>query len=201
MRVFLAGEGENELGGWAHQRPFRKQPVYPGVIPALLDQVASGSYEIVDAVVWKELTKVAAPRPGQARVRGDDQNLVRARLKAREAGADVLVVLRDTDGDKDRETKLREVASTQPPSPKIVLGTPHRKLEAWILACTGETHTESLGEEGLQKALATRGIPNKGTEAMVDVAKRAEPGKIPPCATRLHRFLDDLRAALSVTTP
>lgn len=201
MRVFLAGEGPNELGGWAKEPGYRVSPVEPGVLTTLVERVAGSPANVVGCAVWKSLRKYRAGQRGVPATDGDVRSLRAAQLQAKEARATVLVALRDTDGQTDREAALRTAASTPPTALRTVVGTPHLKLEAWILACAGTRKAEDLGSHGLKNALTSLGIPPKETAAMVNVVENCDLSKIPPCATRLHRFLDDLRAALSVSTP
>jgi hypothetical protein len=201
MRIFIAGEGSNELGGWAKAPSDRVPPFEPGVLTTLVDRVAGTPANVVGCAQWKNLTKFRAGERGKPAGKGDIRSLRAAQLQAKEAGANILVALRDTDGHADREAALIAAAATPPTALRTVVGTPHLKLEAWILACAGTRRAEEMGSQGLTNALTSLGIPQKGTAAMVDVVENCDLTTIPPCATRLHRFLDDLRAALTGPTP
>jgi hypothetical protein len=167
----------------------------------MVERVAGSPANVVGCAVWRNLRKYRAGQRGLPAKDGDVRNLQIAQLQAQEARANVLVALRDTDGQTDREAALLAAASTPPTALRTVLGTPHLKLEAWVLACAGTRGAEDLGSQRLNHAMISLGISSKDTGAMVKVVGNCDLSKIPTCATRLRRFLDELRAALSGPTP
>lgn len=57
IRVIIAGEGRNELGGYADEPAFRHAKPEVGVIEAMLRQVRPDGWCIVDAIPWKKSPK------------------------------------------------------------------------------------------------------------------------------------------------
>ena len=201
MRVYLAGEGRNELGGSTKEAGHRGSRETAGVLTTLMNRAASTPPKVVGSVVWQRLPNFRLGVPSRRIENADAYNLLAAQQLADDVGATVLVALRDTDGDLKRERALHDAKSSAPIHPRIVLGTPHLKLEAWILACLGTPKAEELRKTKLESQLRSRNIRPKSTAAMVNVIENCDLTTIPPCATRLHRFLDDLRAALTGPTP
>ena len=62
-------------------------------------------------------------------------------------------------------------------------------LEGWILALLGESGTESLKKVTAQRRLLEKGIDEKNTQAMVEVASSADIGAIPKDARSLRSWL------------
>lgn len=98
--VFLAGEGRNELGGLADQCPYTGDE--PGFLQAALEElVGVDRFEVRGAAQWKALRKyrTGAGLQGSPEVR----NVQAAALQAKESGAQILVLVRDTDGSEARQ--------------------------------------------------------------------------------------------------
>jgi hypothetical protein len=53
IRIILAGEGKNELGGFAVEAAFRDEEPEPGVLETLLRQVRPEGFRVVYAILWK----------------------------------------------------------------------------------------------------------------------------------------------------
>ena len=53
-RVFLAGEGSDEIGTLAYREPYRGSPPY-GVLEALLRRVHPSGWEVVGGIAWKHI--------------------------------------------------------------------------------------------------------------------------------------------------
>lgn len=56
VKVFLGGEGPNELGGRVKESMYRDPSPEPGVLEALLRQINPG-FTVTGALVWKRITK------------------------------------------------------------------------------------------------------------------------------------------------
>lgn len=160
-RVFLGGEGPNELGGWAnepaHQRNDR------GAVEALLRSVPAKEWNVVGALRWKDIKKLRArgPTPNEGR------NVLGLAEAALRDGATVLAFVRDSDGKTDRSAQVRNAAASVESDGKlqVVGGTAEPVLEAWILAMLGVPNAESLSKSAAQRDLLARGVA--GTDAMV----------------------------------
>jgi hypothetical protein len=61
-RVFLAGEGESEIGSWANGPEYRDNN-YPGVLETLLRKVKETGWTIEAARQWKSLRKDSKVKP------------------------------------------------------------------------------------------------------------------------------------------
>lgn len=194
VTVMIAGEGPNEIGRWARHPSYADEYAEiqgDGVIGALLERVADGVAQVTHGCMLKDARKYRAGRHGD----GEARTLAALRLDAQERGIEVLVVLRDQDGDADRAKTL--LAFHDEPGrgghPGLVVGVPTRALEAWILAALSARRTESMSSAALSEELERRGIPEKDTEAYVGAIKAAEVQSIPTDAEQLHAFLERLR--------
>ena len=111
MKVFLAGEGPDELGDWYRPPQYRARPPASGIIEALLHKIGVSDFDIADARIWKTIKKYRFKPP----VRGEVQNVLGLANEADEAGAEVLVFVRDQDGYTDREEDIDEgIRLTEP---------------------------------------------------------------------------------------
>lgn len=97
IKVFLAGEGPNELGGWSNERIYRDERPLLGVLESLARQVVPTGWDVHDAMVWKDIPKLAIGTRGQGLER---KTVLAARLHAKESGCDVVLFSRDRDGPK-----------------------------------------------------------------------------------------------------
>jgi hypothetical protein len=97
MKIFLSGEGPDDLGDWYRPPQYRSSPPVVGILEALLHKTGATGFDIVDARIWKSIAKFRFKPP----VRGEVQNVLGLVLEAEEVGAEVLVFVRDQDGDVD----------------------------------------------------------------------------------------------------
>lgn len=202
LRVFLAGEGRNELGSRAAHPSFQSDKE-PGVLGALLTRVRSDGWTIVGALQWKDLPKLKAhgPSPDEA------QQVERLILRAEEAGADIVAFSRDADDEKDaRRAALHrgiEMARTESRCRIAVIGeVAAPTIEGWILALTGRRSTETMTAVKAQRELQITGIAAKDTAAMVRAIERCSAETIahpPDDALGLIRWLTAARDALAPT--
>lgn len=188
LKVMLAGEGPNDLGGWSKEPQYRdRKAVEVGAAEALLRKMKVSGWYVIDGVVWQHLKHY---RSGGALVAGPDPetvNVKRLALMASEKGADVLAILRDADKEELRRMKAIEAgvdwARRTYPQLHVVGGVPLPTLEAWILALAGEAKTDGFTPTKVEAKLKERLIPEKDTSAYVAVIEQAEitclEGKIP----------------------
>lgn len=188
VSVFLMGEGANELGSRAGDPAYQSDD-RPGVLHTLLRKVQPTGWQVRGARDWKSIRKFrvrSAPHE-------DARNVLGAALDAKEAGCEVLVFSRDLDKDPARkvaiEDAIRSVPSTLESAPEIIGGVAVPTLEGWILALLGESTTEELTPKQAEKALTTKGLAPKDTEAMVRVVENADLRKIPSDASSLSQWL------------
>ncbi|MBL8914100.1 MAG: hypothetical protein JNM17_25575 [Archangium sp.] len=131
MKLFVTGEGPAEIGKWSESPEYRNlSKRTDGVLAELFRTRREGT--VIGGVVWKDVRKY---RVGQAH--GDTRTLQGAALLADEAGAEVLLWARDSDGSTER-VNLLEAAHAQLKEERadleIIGGLPEKAIEAWIIA-------------------------------------------------------------------
>ena len=176
VKILIAGEGPNEIGGWATAAPYRASAPSPGVIEALLRQIRSEGWTIEQGWLWKSVRKYKV-RPQK---QPETQTVLGLALAAHEAGCNVLAFVRDEDHDAQRtraiSAGMREASSLWPQL-RIAGSTAAPCLEAWLL------------EEC--------GLPRKDTAAMVALVDERGLVKIPLDAAALCAWISNARAALT----
>ena len=202
LRVFLCGEGRNELGDWANSAPYRPAPGPPprdpaaaGVLVALLRKARGDGWEVHGACLWKAIRKfrVGVGDPEARNVQGLLQD-------AHERGCEVVAFLRDADGEESRVEAIRaglDQAHGSYPGLRVIGGTPSPVLEAWILSFLGVTGAHRLRKTGAQRRLKEKGIPSKDTARMVQAIEKAERANLPADAQDLRDWLLCADEALS----
>lgn len=174
VRLFLGGEGSNDLGGWAGPASYR-QLDRPGAVEALLRRIEPDGWEVCGALEWRRIRKYVTGGRG---VHADIRNVIALTLHAKEAGADVVAFVRDRDGDRTRAEAVRRGVDTAPTeirdAPVIVGGVAVPKLEGWVLALLGHGAPDALSSGGADKALAERGIAAKNGAQMVEAIAHAD---------------------------
>ncbi len=200
VRVYLGGEGPNELGSFARHPSYQNVNPQPGVVETLLRSVEPEGWEVVGAVMWIRISKYRAKGPMDV----EKRNVLGLALEADRAGAHALAFVRDTDGDPQREQVIHDtipVARERHPDLKIIGGTPKPLLEAWLLALKGETKTEGLTTTRAVKLLVAKQVPKKDTAAMVDYVRRAAPFKqVARDADGLRSWLKEAEDVLTLLT-
>jgi hypothetical protein len=200
IKVFLAGEGRNELGGWSRERTYRDERPLLGVLESLARHVVPTGWEVHDAMVWKNIPKLAIGTRGKGLER---KTVLAARLHAMESGCDVVVFSRDRDGPKkdkgEREQEIEAVLAELEGDARVtVVGAVCiERLESWLLALSGRSRTEGFGDAQVDEELAKLGIPKKDTVRMLELVERHGLAKVPPDARSLRTWIDRVRAALS----
>jgi DNA-binding PadR family transcriptional regulator len=193
IRVLLAGEGRNELGGWADEPPYRDAVPSPGVVEAILRRVRADGWEVVGAVVWRSLRKYRVGEHGEVEVR----NIRALKLKARERGAHVVAFVRDRDGSEPRQRQVERAIGEPEPQLSVIGGMAIEKLESWLLSLRGMHDAEQ--EKHPEKKLP-RGIRAKDTAGYVQVVAKADLDRIPADARSLLAWVEKARDALAHRT-
>jgi hypothetical protein len=200
IRVFLAGEGPNDIGDWARHRSYRDDSPSPGVPEAILRKVRGDGWRVCGAVLWKKIHKLQVRPPAGA----ETKNVLGAALAARDAGCDVLVFVRDRDDSnanprKERERDIEQGIARVPQDVsdqlRIVGGVAIRRLESWIVALSGKNGSEEMRRP--EDALRELGIGDKSTGDMVEfVQDKVDLANVPSDARSLRRWLERGRDAL-----
>jgi len=191
IKVFIAGEGRNELGGWYDEEPYRQQ--MPGVIEAMLRKLKQDGWQVAGGIRWAKIRKYQFGMRG----RGDYRNVCAAALLARENCCQVLAFVRDRDGNTARqrqvENAIQEQERDNPQGPRIIGGMAIEKLESWLLSMTGRSRSEDKRRP--ENELGSLGIRNTGE--MVDLVNSTDLSTIPRDAHSLRNWLERARQALT----
>jgi ferritin-like protein len=195
LRIFLAGEGTNDIGSYAKERPYhdaRDTGVVGALLQKVVDRVGANAWEIVGGVAWKHLRKM------KVGARGEGANVAAAAFHARdrEHAADVLVFVRDTDGDLNRRAALEAGLAKEDFGVVVVGGLADPCLEAWILALHGERGVERARQGYVERRAEALGLPAKETRAYVDAVEACTLTDIPEDAKDLRRWISDLEGVL-----
>ena len=182
IRVFVAGEGAHELGDWARDATYRASPPAAGAIEVLARKVSPEGWSVVGGVQWKRIRKVA---PGAHRSR-EERNVRGALLQAQEANCEVVLFLRDQDGDGDREPTIEAAVAD---SSKVAWGVPVRSLDAWLLALEGREKTEQIREPKDE-------VGDHHAAVVIARFQAADISAAPRDARSLRAWLDRVRIAL-----
>jgi hypothetical protein len=200
VRVFLAGEGSNELGVYARDAAYRDEDGCQGVLCALLAKVQPGGWRVGGSKLWKDIRKLQAKGALKGKYEHEDtRNVLKLALTAEEAGHHVLVFSRDADADEERaaaiEEGLRRAAETYP-GVKIIGGIAIPALEGWVLALLEVAKTESFSRGKAEAALIAEGFEPKDGVAMVAIVEQADLAKLPSDAKSLVHWLKRAREVL-----
>lgn len=176
-RVWIAGEGNNELGSQSGDGSGST-----GVLEALLTKVCPTGWACGGKIRWKGIHKF---RAGGARGsnHGDFHNALGLVLEAYEQAADAIAFSRDVDSDLEREdaidAALRWLREESGWSIQVIGGVAKPALEGWILALLGARDTDNLSRSGANQQLARRGFDPKSVDEYVEVVKQAALGAHP----------------------
>lgn len=195
VRVFLAGEGANELGG-RHGHPSYQSDDRPGALSALLSRVQADGWEVGGAREWKRIRKFRAGKADHE----DTHNVLGAALDAKEAGCEVLAFSRDQDRDERRGAAVAEGTRRAEvkfgDSPAVIGGVAVPTLEGWILAILGVRGTPQMSPKRASEELAQRGVAPKDGAAMVAIIEAADLDAIAVDAVTLAAWVARARAVL-----
>lgn len=201
IKVFLAGEGPNELGGWSKERIYRDERPWLGVLESLARHVVPTGWEVRDAMVWKDIPKLVVGTRGKGIER---KTLLAARLHAMESGCDVVLFSRDRDGPKkDKHEREREIEAVlaeldgDDGAVTVAGAVCIERLESWLLALTGRSRTEELGDDKVDLELEELGVPKKDTRRMLELIDRHGLAAVPPDAASLRTWMERVVAALA----
>lgn len=191
MKVYLGGEGPDDLGDHYHEPQYRSSPLAPGLIETLLRRAAKTDFTIAGASVWKRIRKFRFGRP----LEGETRSVLGLMIEAEEVGADVLVFVRDQDGYRDREEAITEgLRLAREPgrfSPAVVGGVAVQEIEAWILALLGDARSERHADA--KTVLADKhSISDRA--AKIAAVETADLTKIPRDAASLADWLSQVTA-------
>jgi hypothetical protein len=173
-RVWIVGDGNNELGG-GDGRGGRER----GVLEALLARVCDGGWECAGKQQWHAIQKF---RAGGARLgaanHGDYLNVLGLVLEAHEAAADAVAFTRDVDSDPDREEAVTAALAwirneTSWPI-DVIGGVAKPAIEGWIPALRAIPRTDDMSRTRTLEHLADHGIGAKSTDDYVGVVEQAE---------------------------
>ncbi len=191
MKVYLAGEGEHELGRWAQSVEYREASTRSDGVLFALFRRAGREGSVLAGKRWRDIRKYRAGGHATAEQRA----LHQLAIDAAEQGADVLLWARDTDGDADRAKQLRDKHAELKASFDAeleIIGEPANPcIEAWIVALAGHHPTpESLSVQKLEALTKTHQLDTE--QAMVDLINSSE------LETSRSRSLADFVAQLRV---
>lgn len=195
-KVFLAGEGRNELGGWHAERGYRDERPDLGVLESLARQSVPSGWQVHDAIQWKDIRKLAVGTKGKG---ADRKAVLAAHLHAREHGCSALLFSRDRDGHAEREREIQAALLELEADARLAVagGVCVERLESWLLAVTGRTGSEQLRGGRVDEALAEHGVSAKSTEQMLALIERHGLGAVPSDASSLQAWLARVKAALA----
>lgn len=191
MKVFLSGEGPDDLGDWYRDRQNWHKPPEMGIIEALLRVVDGDRFTVVDARIWKRIKKF---KSGKHR-RPETRNVLGLMLEAEERGCDLLVFVRDQDGYEDREADINEgvrLAREGNFTPDVVGGVAVQEIEAWILALLGERGSEAHADAKQELAERHRIV---SLAEKVAVVEGADIHRVPMDAVSLRDWLNNATVA------
>ena len=198
MKLFIAGEGLDEIGDFVHERAYRPAKCRGGIIEALLRRVVASGWTIVDGCPWRRIRKFAFGRDMHGRERRNILGLVD---QAAEAGCEVVAFVRDRDGEKDRHASI-ELAIAEVREcgfgMAVIGGTAIEATDAWILACLGETRSEDLTDPKitLQDRFSVSTSAGK-----TEIVESANWDKLPTDASSLRTWLQRATAVLGRLQP
>jgi hypothetical protein len=210
VRVFLAGEGRNELGSRVGSRAYQTDD-QPGVIATLLTRAREAGWAVGGARGWNSDGKksfVAKPTSSAARGiakarfdREDTRIVLVIANDAVDAGCTVLAFLRDGDNQGEERTHAVEDGVVRIPqavsSELAVIGAVVvPKLEGWVLAARGASHTESLTSAAADRELAAAGIGAKDGTAFVKIFEEMAIDRLPADARRLRAWIEQAKTVL-----
>jgi hypothetical protein len=175
LKVFLGGEGDNDIGTRWH----RPMGDHPGVVEVLLRRLRPDGWRVAGGRSWKSIRKYRAGGALRRSNHEDGRNVLGLVLHAYEEACELLVFVRDRDRDEAREQEIRRVldeitafgfAEEYRYELAIVAGVPRPTLEGWILCLQGVAGTDEMSPLRADRALADAGIELKSTLQYAGVA-------------------------------
>ena len=191
LTVFLCGEGDNEMGTRWHS-PAGDEP---GVIETLLRRARQAGWRVDRSIDWKSIRKFRAGAARRAPNHQDVRNVQGLVLLAYEQACEILVFLRDSDGEDGREEAVHQAVATIADlgfeqdyryKLEIVGGVPLPSLEGWILCLLGVGQTDEITRARAELELRKRHVEVKSTAQYVEIA---ETQPLPTADGSLARWL------------
>lgn len=196
IRIFLAGEGKNELGGRIGHPSFQN-PKQRGVLETLLRKVRENGWEIGGIRQWSQIRKYKA----RGIVDEEARAVLGAALDAREAQCQILAFCRDKDKDGSRGAAITNGMQNVGDSLDVIGGLAIPTLEGWMLALLRQAKTELLTPKQAEKRLAELGVAEKDTDAMVQAAENASLDDVPKDAESLLNWLNQAKTVMTRHMP
>lgn len=186
MKVWLAGEGTNDIGSLAKDAQTTHE--YPGALHELL-RLSCPDAEVIGGSEWRSVPKL---RTGSKGAGAEAQTVAGLQLRAEEKNADALVFMRDRDGDRDRQTQIESALanSTFPTAGVVSVET----LEHWICAVSGRSKSERLSGSQVDARLAQLKVKKKSTQSYVAWLSSRSLQKLPQDAKSLRMWIQRLGA-------
>jgi len=185
-RVFLAGEGKNELGSWAAEKEYQSDS-QAGVLKVLLHQKKPAGWKICGATQWKNIRKYKTGDHNEPEIR----NIFGACQMARDAGCDCIAFSRDTDGSAVRQREIEQGILDAPKAisnlPGLIGACAIPVIEAWVLAIADLQGTEKLSTVAAKEKCKKMG--NQSTDELVAFIEKSGITKIPSDAYGLNSWL------------
>jgi len=190
LRVFLAGEGSDELGGFAREPAYRPIPHEPGLVEALLRRVRVDGWQVVDAVPWRRIVKL---KVGKGMHGAERRNVLGFVLMASEAGCTVAAFVRDRDRDPERAAAIESAideCSARFSAVRVIGGVAVEAIEAWLLAINGDLRSEEHSDPKNLLGIA-------GLHAKIAIVDSADLDHLPRDAVSLGAWLGRARTTLA----
>ncbi|HEX7499011.1 MAG TPA: hypothetical protein VF524_01775 [Polyangia bacterium] len=192
MKVFLAGEGKTELGGWFRLPNYRDEAPEVGLLEALLRRVKPDGWTIADGICWKNIPKYRA----HERLPSEVGNVLGVVMRARKAGCTAVVFARDRDRDGKREKDVAagicRARDVVPDFPKVVGGMAIEAIESWVASLKGRKDAESVADPS--SLLTDSGLASKRA-----IVEAADLSKLPVDAKSLRQWLTDAAGIFGVS--
>lgn len=191
MKLFVSGEGPDELGEWARHPAYRPRAEEPaahgGILHALVRRLRT-EHVVVDAWRWRDVRKFRAGKHDAAEM----QTVLGLALRAEELGCNALVFVRDRDRDAEREADVeRGLEAARRFDVQLVGGTANEEIEAWLLAMKGERRSELHADA---KAVLRVRHEIADRTAKMEVVETANLEAIPDDCESLRRWLARAKA-------
>jgi hypothetical protein len=193
MKVFVAGEGSDEIGDWAKDRAYLPETPAGGVVEALLRKVRAEGWRIVGGCPWRRIRKYKVRRGLHD---FEKRNVLGVCDMAAEAECNRVVFVRDRDGEAERERAIDaaiEQARELGLIDGIAGGVAIEATDAWILALLGESRSERLTDPK-RRLREKHGIDDGSRKA--EVVTRSDLNAVPADARSLRRWVGRADAVL-----
>lgn len=190
MKVWLAGEGTNDIGSLA--KGAQASHEYLGALHVLLC-ASCPEAEVIGGERWKSVPKL---RVGTKGAGAEAQTVAGLQLRAEENNADALVFMRDRDTERDREQQI-ELAlanSTFPTAGVVSVET----LEHWIAAVAGRSKSEKLSGSQVDTILRELNIEKKSTHSYVTWLSSRSLDSLPLDAKSLRLWIRRISSLMSL---